>query len=92
MCLTWQGTVLEGVVHITREIALTFAKQKSIEVSWGVAISAEGRRLSSAMLCPKIIIKDKHLCCIFSDLEHAGKLAWLVIDEAHCVLQDGHDF
>ena len=50
------------------------------------------REIKLCYVMPKRIIKDRHLCYIFSDLEHAGKLAQFVINEGHSVLQDEHDF
>ena len=35
VCLTWQGTILKGVLQITRESALTIAKESLQEVADG---------------------------------------------------------
>jgi bloom syndrome protein len=41
---------------------------------------------------PEMLTKNQRMCSVFEDLHRRRKLARIVIDEAHCVSQWGHDF
>jgi ATP-dependent DNA helicase Q1 len=41
---------------------------------------------------PEKLVKDKSFMTLLHRLSSAGKLARIVIDEAHCVSSYGHDF
>ena len=50
------------------------------------------RYISLLYITPEMISKSQTIVGVFRDLHRRGRLARIVIDEAHCVSQWGHDF
>jgi bloom syndrome protein len=64
------------------------------ERSWilGQLSNGDGEGLELLYITPEMINKNQTLVRALENLHHRKKLARLVIDEAHCVSQWGHDF
>ncbi|KAF5309315.1 hypothetical protein D9611_014398 [Ephemerocybe angulata] len=52
----------------------------------------DDREIKLCYVTPEKIVKDKGFLGILHDLHSKGKLARIVLDEAHCVSSYGHDF
>jgi len=87
----------DQVVHLRRLNIKAFVlngETEQNERSWllGQLSNNGGQGIELLYITPEMINKNQALVRALEDLHRRNKLARLVIDEAHCVSQWGHDF